>query len=192
MAGDGYPGVIWIPAHADRFKVHASRQIDAIVLHITEGGTADAQVTARNAFGIAKYLGESGKWNLSSSHYIVGRDGTIVQCVHHKDEAFHANTENSYTIGIEHNVRAKHDNALTGIQYWKSAELVTWLGEKLGLPVADRWYLQGHSEIDPKTTHRTCPQRALDWAIYMSAVENVRRSRNGITPMTLYGPEPML
>jgi N-acetyl-anhydromuramyl-L-alanine amidase AmpD len=191
MAGDGYHGVIWIPAHTDRYKVHDSRQIDAIVLHITEGGTADAQVTARNAFGIPKYKKPNGQWNVASCHYIVGRDGQIVQCVHHKDEAYHAGPENSYTIGIEHNVRANQDNALTGIQYWKSAELVTWLGETLGLPVADRWYLQGHSEIDHTTTHRNCPQRALNWANYMTALENVKRSRAGITPMTLYGSDPM-
>ena len=175
MAGDGYPGgVIWIPAHTDRYTVMTDRQIDAIVLHITDGKAVDAQQTARNVFASPKYLGPNGKWQQQSAHYIVGRDGIIVQCVRHKDIAYHANTENSYTIGIEHNARHPGDTTLTNVQYWKSAQLVVWLGQSLGLPVMDRWYLQGHSEIDPKTTHTSCPQRALDWDTYMAAIGDVK------------------
>jgi N-acetyl-anhydromuramyl-L-alanine amidase AmpD len=148
----------------------------------------DARQTARNVFAQPKELGADGKWRQQSSHYIVGRDGTVVQCVRHKDVAFHANTENSYTIGIEHNARQPGDTTLTDIQYWKSAILVIWLGQQLGLPVfdSDRWHLQGHSEIDPTTTHTMCPQRALNWDTYMLAMSDVRAAAQGHPSMRLW------
>jgi N-acetyl-anhydromuramyl-L-alanine amidase AmpD len=182
MAGDGFPDVVWIPAHADRHAVRRSRQIDAVVLHVTDGKAVDARQTARNVFGSPKQLGADGKWRAQSAHYVVGRDGTVVQCVLHKDIAFHANKENSYTIGIEHNARDGADTTLTDIQYWNSAKLVLWIGRQLGLPVTDRWYLQGHSEIDPATTHSNCPQRALNWRTYMHAMADVQAIQEGRRP----------
>ena len=105
MSTDGFPGAIWIPAHTDRYARKDSRVIEEIVLHITEGGTDKAEITAHNAFGGPRYL-QGGKWMQQAAHYIVGRDGTVVQCVRHKDIAFHAGPANDWTIGIEHNTRA--------------------------------------------------------------------------------------
>jgi hypothetical protein len=122
MAGNGFPGAIWIPAHPDRYTVKPSRTIDAIVLHATDGIAVDAPVTARNVFASPKeWDATQGTWHQQSAHYIVGRDGTVVQCVLHKDIAWHANAESLTTIGIEHNARETRDTTLTGIQYWKSA-----------------------------------------------------------------------
>ena len=121
MSSDGFPGAIWIPAHADRYARRESRVIEEIVLHITEGGTDRAEITAHNAFGGAKDL-QGGKWMAQASHYVVGRNGTVVQCVRHKDIAYHAGPANEWTIGIEHNTRAgKHvkDTKLTAAQYMK-------------------------------------------------------------------------
>ena len=50
MSSDGFPGAVWIPAHADRYARRDSRVIEEIVLHITEGGTDKAEITAHNAF----------------------------------------------------------------------------------------------------------------------------------------------
>lgn len=185
MAGDGFPGVEWIPAHKDRFSVKTSRKIDAIVLHVTDGKAVDARQTARNVFASPPEVGADGKLRQQSSHYIVGRDGTVVQCVHHKDIAFHVNAENPTTIGIEHNARDPTDTTLTDVQYWKSAQLVVWLGQQLGLPM-DRWYIWGHAEIDPTTTHRDCPRRALDWDTYMKAIADVQALAQGRPSMRLW------
>jgi N-acetyl-anhydromuramyl-L-alanine amidase AmpD len=187
MAGNGFPGSEWIPAHPDRYTVKASRVIDGIVLHATDGSAVDARVTARNVFGSPKEWA-SGAWRQQSAHYIVGRDGTVVQCVLHKDIAWHANTESLTTIGIEHNARDPGDSTLTGIQYWKSAELVVWLGRMLAIPM-DRWYIWGHSEIDPGTSHSGCPQRVLNWDTYMLALAEVQAAANGrprLQPMRLW------
>jgi N-acetyl-anhydromuramyl-L-alanine amidase AmpD len=185
--GDGFPGVLWIPAHRDRFDVRESRVIDEIVLHITEGGADKAEVTARNAFGGPKYL-QNGKWMSQAAHYIVGRDGTVVQCVRHKDRAHHAGPANDWTIGIEHNTRTGKDNKLTGAQYLRSAELVLWLCQKLGIPV-DRNNISGHSEVDPGTTHTSCPGRVLKWDTYMAAIWHMQEVQAGRTPMRLWGDD---
>ena len=161
--------------------------IEEIVLHITEGGTDKAEVTARNAFGGPKYK-QNGKWMSQASHYIVGRDGSVVQCVRHKDVAHHAGPANEWTIGIEHNTRAGKDTKLTAAQYLKSAELVIWLGQQLGLPT-DRHFISGHSEADPSTTHSSCPGRVLKWDTYMEAIWHIREIREGRTPMRIWNDD---
>jgi N-acetyl-anhydromuramyl-L-alanine amidase AmpD len=177
MSGDGFPDVEWIPAHPTRFKVMEKRKIDAIVLHCTDGGAVDARVTARNLFASAPEI-VHGKPEFQSAHYIVGRDGTVVQCVRHKDIAWHANIESLSTIGIEHNARAIGDTTLTGIQYWRSAELVVWLSKKLSIPI-DQYYIMGHSDIDLTATHKSCPQRVLDWKTYWLALAEVQADAAG-------------
>src|SRR6267154_1234403 len=103
MSGDGFPGAEWIPAHPQRYRTMTSRTIDAIVLHCTDGKAVDARQTARNAFGSPPEVDGGGHKHSQSAHYIVGRDGAVVQCVRHKDIAWHANAESLTTIGIEHN-----------------------------------------------------------------------------------------
>jgi N-acetyl-anhydromuramyl-L-alanine amidase AmpD len=185
MSGDGFPDVIWIPANPQRYFKMASRTIDAIVLHSTDGTAIDAQQTARNVFASPPEIGSDGKPRQQSSHYIVGRDGTVVQCVRHKDVAYHVNAENPTTIGIEHNARSPQDTTLTDIQYWKSAQLVRWLCKTVGIPM-DPWYIWGHSQIDPGTTHSSCPQRALNWDTYWQALNDAQAVEQGRTPMRLW------
>ena len=192
MATDGFPGAIWIPAHTDRYARRESRTIEEIVLHITEGGTDKAEITAHNAFGGPKYL-QGGKWMQQAAHYIVGRDGTVVQCVRHKDVAYHAGPANDWTIGIEHNTRSGRnlkDTKLTAAQYLKSAELVLWLCNMLGF-AADRNHISGHSEADPSATHASCPQRVLKWDTYMAAISDQQLIAQGGTPMRLWNDDEM-
>jgi N-acetyl-anhydromuramyl-L-alanine amidase AmpD len=178
MAGDGFPGVIWIPAHKDRFTAKRSRAIDAVVLHCTDGKAVDAEQTARNVFANPKDA--SGH---QSAHYIIGRNGNVVQCVYHKDVAHHAHGESATSIGIEHNARDPNDTTLTDIQYQRSAELVVFICRLHGLPL-DEWYIWGHAEIDTKTTHRTCPHRALNWTTWWTAAADAqqRAFASGIQP----------
>ena len=103
----------------------------------------------------------------------------------HKDIAYHVNAENGTTIGIEHNARHPTDTTLTDIQYWKSAELVVWLGQQLGIPM-DKWYIWGHAEIDPTATHKDCPKRALDWNTYFQAIADVQALAQGRPSMRLW------
>jgi N-acetyl-anhydromuramyl-L-alanine amidase AmpD len=187
MSGDGFPDALWIPAHSDRFRVEESRSIDTIVLHITDGGTDKAEVTAKNAFGGPKYL-QNGVWKSQASHYVIGRDGTVVQCVLHKNAAHHAGSANAHSIGVEHNARAAKDKKLTAAQYLKSAELVLWLCRLYGISPT-RAHIRGHSEVDHGTSHSHCPGRALKWDTYMAAIHHVQEVAKGRTPMRLWSDD---
>ena len=131
-----------------------------IVIHITDGGATRAEQTAR-------WFANSNQRNLRgdpihvSAHYVVGRSGEVVQCVHHEHIAHHAGEANPRSIGIEH-VVPRSESGLTPEQYRASADLVTWLGRTLHIPFRSE-NIMGHADADRRTTHRTCPDRAFDW-----------------------------
>ena len=116
------------------------------------------------------------------------RNGTVVQCVRHKDIAFHAGPANDWTIGIEHNTRTGKDKKLTAVQYLKSAELVLWLCNKFGL-APTRYNISGHSEAAPATPHPGCPGRVLKWDLYMAAISDLQEIAQGRTPMRLWNDD---
>lgn len=161
-----YPGASrFVPAATGNFRRGRRRGavIDRIVIHITAGGPSlDGTVSwFRNPD--AKV----------SSHYIVGRDGEVVQMVHDADTAYHASSANSRSIGIEHNGnkpsrRNRRDLPPTERQYEESANLVAWLCAQHGIP-ADREHIRGHHEISPGDNH-DCPTDYWDWDHYMTYV----------------------
>lgn len=44
----------------------------------------------------------------------------------------------------------------------------------------------GAFEIDSTTTHRSCPQRALDWDTYMLSIADVQAVANGQKPSRVW------
>ena len=109
----------------------------------------------------------------AARHYIVGRDGEVVQMVRNADTAHHASQANSRSVGIEHNGNkpSRHnarDLPPTEPQYEASARLVAWLCQQLGIP-ADREHIRGHMEISPADDH-DCPSSIWDWDHYMACV----------------------
>jgi N-acetyl-anhydromuramyl-L-alanine amidase AmpD len=137
------------------------RTINRVVIHITDGG-------ARIDGPISWFQNPTSR---VSAHYIVGQDGEVVQMVHDQDIAWHANSANGDSIGIEHCARAPRpsgDHGLfpTPIQYEASAALVSWLCEQHGIPM-DRDHILGHAEADPNTSHSACPNSVWDWDYYM-------------------------
>lgn len=148
------------------WEIGSSRPIRRIVLHITDG---DSNIDD----SISWFSNPSSR---VSAHYLVGQDGEIVQMVRHNDVAFHTQGNNADTIGIEHVARAPghfsvRDSGLplTEAQYCSSAALVRWLCEQYGIPL-DRAHIQGHSEVDPQTTHTACPNALWEWNYFMSLV----------------------
>jgi N-acetyl-anhydromuramyl-L-alanine amidase AmpD len=111
----------------------------------------------------------------SSAHFVVGQDGTVVQCVRLTDVAYHAHQANSDSVGIEHSDRKKgelgpNDPGLppNPTQLEASARLVVWLLEQCGLePTRD--VIKGHGEVDPETTHTDCPD-SIDLNAYVGLV----------------------
>ena len=171
-----YPTAIPVPADPSNYRGwHGgercpSRPISRIVIHITDGhpdprGTAEMFQQPRHG---------------ASAHFVVGQDGTVIQCVALDDIAWHASSANEDSIGIEHSARAPgewdkllghHDPglSLSPVQLLASAKLVRWLCDRYGLPI-DRAHVLGHCEADPSTTHTDCPNAIWDWPAYMVMV----------------------
>src|SRR5579883_1046345 len=152
-----------VPAHPGNYRVAgAPRTITNVVIHVTDGGG--------NADATARYFSEN--LTETSAHYVVGQNGEIIQMVREADIAFHAHDASDYSIGIEHEARsanqlAGHPEPLppSDALYRASAALVKSICTRYGLSI-NRVTIQGHKEIDRKTTHDDCPDGIWDWATY--------------------------
>ena len=161
-----YPGASrFVAAATGNFRRGRRRgsTVDRIVIHITASGP--------NIDGTVSWFRNPDA--KVSSHYIVGRDGEVVQMVRNADTAYHASSANSRSIGIEHNGnkpsrRNRRDLPPTERQYEESANLVAWLCAQYGIP-ADREHIVGHHEISPGDNH-DCPTDYWDWDHYMTYV----------------------
>lgn len=140
------------------------RSIDRIVVHSTEGRFR----------GSLRALRKGG----SSAHYLVARDGRIVQLVSTSDIAWHAGNwrMNVRSIGIEHEGWAFRRGSFTDAEYRASAQLVGYLARRAGIPI-DRKHIIGHNEVpDPSgggyggaDRHRD-PGPYWNWRRYMALV----------------------
>ena len=168
-----YPGAdFWSPAH---HKVPAApRTIRYVIVHIT-GGPAVNERNALNTF-------QAGP---ASAHYIVNREGRVVQMVREEHLANHVDYMTSQTnresIGIEHvNPWDPHPRMYpTSAQYRASARLVAWLCRRYGIPSVHNTTphapgIRGHIEEAPHSSHVNCPNPAWDWATYMGLVTHAR------------------
>lgn len=165
-----YPHALsFSPAHPNNYTRgrKAGVAVDRVVIHITASRN-DYDKTVRNWFQNPRQMMGDKRVRVSA-HYVVGRGGEVVQVVAHGDTAHHANGANSRSIGIEHNATTTRDHAPTDAQYRSSAKLVAWLCAQLGIP-ADHTHVLGHSEVDTRTTHTSCPNSVWDWQTYMGYV----------------------
>ncbi len=174
--GTDYPNATWMPAASGNYGVASRTSADMywIVLHTTEG-TADSAISwFQNA--------SSGV----SAHYLVKRDGSVVQLVRDKDIAYHAGNYpyNQKSIGIEHE-RYGSSN-WTEAQFTASANLVKWLANQYAVTIAfpsgiapavptNGIGIIGHNQVpDPSNpslgggaSHHTDPVN-WDWSHYKS------------------------
>lgn len=165
------PALTWIRGDGSYTKASRSparHTITTIVIHTTDGGTLGGNVW---------WL--SGGHSHASAHYVISRDGSIVQLVHLSDIAWHAGNwkTNQHSIGIEH-VGDTYDPAgFTDAEYASSARLVAWLVRRYGIPV-DRTHIIGHSQVpDPNdplllggSDHHTDPGPYWHWGRYLKLV----------------------
>lgn len=154
------------------------RDINSIVIHIT-GWIATTESGAVNRF--------LNKESNASAHYVVNREGEVLQMVRHKNIAKHVGSRiNKTSIGIEHvnqwhgakeGYEAKYEYP-TGSQYIASAKLVSWLCQKYDIPMEhvpspEGSGIKGHAEANPNTTHKNCPNPAWNWEGYIKLVKLV-------------------
>ncbi len=167
------PPLTWVRgpgSYTPASRTPKGHQIKMIVIHVTDGGSL---------LGNVWWL--SGGHSHASAHYVISRDGEIVQLVHLSDIAWHAGNwkVNCHSIGIEH-VGDTYDPAgFTPDEYKSSARLVAWLVLRFGIPV-DREHIIGHYQVpDPGhpgqfggSDNHTDPGPYWRWGYYMNLVRH--------------------
>lgn len=104
--------------------------VNGIVIHYTANPGTDAEAN-RNYFESRKDEPDTNA-NKVSSHYIIGIDGTIIQCIPLNELAYASNNRNSDTISIECCHRGKKGK-FSKSTYKSLVHLTAWLCGKYGL-----------------------------------------------------------
>ena len=160
------PPLVWLKGEGNFTKSHRHPEsIDRIVVHVTEGAF----------WGSVRWL-QSPRAH-ASSHYIVARNGRIVQLVHLSDIAWHAGNwkVNSHSVGIEHEGYTHGSEGFTAAQYQSSARLAAWIARRSLMPI-DRKHIIGHAQVPgPRgglggSSHHTDPGPHWNWTRYIQLV----------------------
>lgn len=141
-----------------------SGKINNIVIHYTANpGTSAMQ--NRNYFEGLK----DSKETKASSHFIVGIEGEIIQCVPTWEIAYASNERNSDTVSIE-TCHLKSDGKYTEKTYDSLVHLTAWLCEKFELAETD---VIRHYDV----TGKICPKYFVDdeeaWEEFKKDVKNI-------------------
>jgi hypothetical protein len=179
------PPVVWLRGEGNFTKAHRTVQsIDRIVIHVTEG----------NFWGSVRWL-KSPRAH-ASSHYVVGRNGRIVQLVHLSDIAWHAGHwgTNEQSVGIEHEGFTYGLGGFTDAQYEASARLAAWIARRSLMPI-DRAHLIGHAQVPDGrggsggSSHHTDPGPHWNWKRYLRLVRRYAGVvRLSVKPLLPEGP----
>jgi hypothetical protein len=160
------PPLVWLKGEGNFTKSHRHPEaIEKIVIHVTEGAF----------WGSVRWL-QSPRAH-ASSHYIIARNGQIVQLVHLSDIAWHAGNwkVNSHSVGIEHEGYTYASAGFTDAQYDSSARLAAWIARRSLMPI-DRKHIIGHAEVPAPggarggSSHHTDPGPHWNWRRYIRLV----------------------
>ena len=122
-----------------------SEKINNIVIHYT----ANPGTTAKQNRSYFENLKDVKKTK-ASSHFIVGLEGEIIQCVPTWEIAYASNHRNSDTVSIE-TCHKTSDGTYTEATYQSMVQLTSWLCEKFDLTAED---VIRHYDI----TGKICPK----------------------------------
>ena len=126
-----FPSAVWIPAGSGHFTSSArgSADVTSIVIHTTEDSYYGAT--------ISWFQNTSDPTANTSSHYLVQRDGSVVQFVREKDIAHHAGVWlwNQHSVGIEVERLANATETITSFQYASVKSLVESIRTRFSVPL---------------------------------------------------------
>lgn len=141
-----------------------SDKINNIVIHYTANPGTTAKQN-RNYFEGLKDV----KKTKASSHFIVGLEGEIIQCIPTWEIAYASNHRNSDTVSIE-TCHMSNDGKYTEDTYTSLVNLTAWLCAKFNLTEED---VIRHYDI----TGKVCPKYFVDdekaWGQFKQDVKNV-------------------
>lgn len=164
-AGADYPRAVLRRAYSGNFT-NSSRErsynINKIIVHVVQGSAAAAISWFKDPRAQV------------SAHYVVGRNGSVTQCVRNADVAWHAGnwSYNTRAIGIEHAGYADNPRTWTRAMYHASARLAAFTCKKHGIPIERNRFIP-HRAV-PGSTHY-CPGPHFRMGYYMKLVRAYRR-----------------
>ncbi|MCD9088526.1 peptidoglycan recognition family protein [Stenotrophomonas sp. SY1] len=108
-----YGPAIWSAASTSNYSASRSAAISAVTVHTTQGSYAGTISWFKNASAQV------------SAHYVIrSSDGQVTQMVRDAHTAWHVGSQNSYTLGIEHEGFVDNSSWYTNAMYEASAALV--------------------------------------------------------------------
>lgn len=141
-----------------------AEKIKNIVIHYT----ANPGTTARQNRNYFENLKDT-KTTKASSHFIVGLDGEIVQCVPTREVAYASNDRNGDTVSIE-TCHKTEDGSYTKKTYRSMVQLTAWLCEKFRLTEKD---LIRHYDITGKICPKYFVENEIAWEQFKQDVKTV-------------------
>ena len=138
-------------------------KIDGVVIHYVGNPNTTAQAN-RNYFESLS-SGEEGTY--ASSHFIVGLEGEVLQCIPLTEIAYASNIRNADTVAIEV-CHPDETGAFSDASYRRTVELTAWLCREFGLdPMED---VIRHYDV----TGKICPRYYVDhpeaWETFLADV----------------------
>ena len=138
-------------------------KIDGVVIHYVGNPNTTAQAN-RNYFESLS-SGEEGTY--ASSHFIVGLEGEVLQCIPLTEIAYASNIRNADTVAIEV-CHPDETGAFSDASYRRTVELTAWLCREFGLdPMED---VIRHYDV----TGKICPRYYVDhpeaWESFLADV----------------------
>ena len=152
--GASYPGQLYSEMHTDpehvqhKADVHITNMLltpneysrpgtpltdlNGVVVHYT--GNAGTTAEQNRSYFENLKTGEDGTY--ASSHFVIGLDGEIIQCIPLDEISYASNERNSDTISIEC-CHPDETGAFTEATYQSLIELTTWLCEEFDLTSSD-------------------------------------------------------
>ena len=142
-----------------------SEQITGIVVHYTANPSSTAQQN-RDYFNDL----QDTHITSASSHFVIGLDGEIIQCVPTWEIAYASNDRNKDTVSIEC-CHPDETGELNRATYQSLVQLTAWLSEKFELEKDD---IIRHYDI----TGKICPKHFVEhedaWSAFKDDVQNAR------------------
>lgn len=140
------------------------------------GGNAIAQLFTNALDFSAHPFYETLRTLKVSAHFLIRRDGSLIQFVPCAKRAWHAGSSswcgrdrcNDFSVGVE--LEGADDQPYAMQQYRRLAELVTVLRERYPISA-----IAGHSDIAPG--RKTDPGPAFDWAHFRAVLTRLSGSR---------------
>ena len=171
-----YGPAIWNPAPSCNYSSRSGTAISAITIHTIQGSYAGAISWSQNCSS-----------NVSFHYVIRSSDGQVTQMLLEADKGWHVGTENTYTIGYEHEGYVSDPSWYTEQMYNSSADLSRDIvGSGYGIPPLRTYYeastsgtnllggctkIKGHQHY-PNQTH-TDPGINWDWEKYYKLINNL-------------------